>query len=153
MRLSCSDWMLRCGLVASALVSSTRATNGMAEDSQSWKVDAGRAGNRQGRLGQQRWLVGLTIGSETSARSRLSHAAGDGSEARTVGSKDWRDALWEHGQARSDCRSVEDCALGARRDYGPDGKTTARFPRAFNGRDMSPKKLRIGYVKSAFDMR
>ena len=51
------------------------------------------------------------------------------------------------------CRSVEDCALVLDAIHGPDGKDNSAIPAAFNwDATLSPKKLRIGYVKSAFDM-
>ena len=50
------------------------------------------------------------------------------------------------------CRSVEDCAMVLSAIYGPDQKDLAVHDAAFNwdaGFDW--KKLRIGYIKSAFD--
>jgi Asp-tRNA(Asn)/Glu-tRNA(Gln) amidotransferase A subunit family amidase len=51
------------------------------------------------------------------------------------------------------CRSVEDCALVLSAIYGPDGHDLAVQKAAFNwdaGFDW--KKLRVGYLKSAFDV-
>jgi Asp-tRNA(Asn)/Glu-tRNA(Gln) amidotransferase A subunit family amidase len=51
------------------------------------------------------------------------------------------------------CRSVEDCALVLDAIYGPDGKDKSAIPASFHwDATLSPKKLRIGYVKSAFDL-
>ena len=50
------------------------------------------------------------------------------------------------------CRAVEDCAIVMTAIYGPDGHDLAVQPAAFNwdaGFDW--KKLRVGYLKSAFD--
>ena len=51
------------------------------------------------------------------------------------------------------CRSVEDCALVLSAIYGPDGQDLSVQDAAFNwdaGFDW--KKLRVGYLKSAFDV-
>ena len=51
------------------------------------------------------------------------------------------------------CRSAEDCALVLDAIHGPDGKDNMAIPAAFNwDATLSPKSLRIGYVKSAFDL-
>jgi Asp-tRNA(Asn)/Glu-tRNA(Gln) amidotransferase A subunit family amidase len=50
------------------------------------------------------------------------------------------------------CRSVEDCALVLQAIHGPDGKDASVYPAEFRwnpGFDW--RKLRIGYLKSAFD--
>jgi Asp-tRNA(Asn)/Glu-tRNA(Gln) amidotransferase A subunit family amidase len=50
------------------------------------------------------------------------------------------------------CRAVEDCALVLSAIYGPDGHDLAVQPAAFNwDAAYDWKKLRIGYLKSAFD--
>jgi Asp-tRNA(Asn)/Glu-tRNA(Gln) amidotransferase A subunit family amidase len=51
------------------------------------------------------------------------------------------------------CRSVEDCAIVLDAIYGPDGQdnTVIDAPYHWNAK-LSPKHLRIGYVKSAFDL-
>lgn len=50
------------------------------------------------------------------------------------------------------CRAVEDCALVLSAIYGPDGHDLAVQPAAFNwDAAFDWKKLRIGYLKSAFD--
>ncbi|HEY4672025.1 MAG TPA: amidase family protein, partial [Gemmatimonadaceae bacterium] len=50
------------------------------------------------------------------------------------------------------CRSVEDCAMVLDAIYGPDGRdnTVIDAPYRWDAK-LSPKALRIGYVKSAFD--
>ena len=49
-------------------------------------------------------------------------------------------------------RSVEDCALVLSAIYGQDGKDLAVQPAAFNwNAQFDWKKLRVGYIKSAFD--
>jgi Asp-tRNA(Asn)/Glu-tRNA(Gln) amidotransferase A subunit family amidase len=51
------------------------------------------------------------------------------------------------------CRSVEDCALVLDAIYGPDGKDKSAIAAPYSwDASLSPKKLRVGYVKSAFDM-
>lgn len=51
------------------------------------------------------------------------------------------------------CRCAEDCALVLDAIHGPDGKDNMAIPASFNwDATVSPKSLRIGYVKSAFDL-
>ncbi|MFQ5641733.1 MAG: amidase family protein, partial [bacterium] len=50
------------------------------------------------------------------------------------------------------CRSVEDCALVFNAIYGPDGRDTTLVDLPFNwNAELDVKKLRIGFVKSAFE--
>ena len=50
------------------------------------------------------------------------------------------------------CRSVEDCAIVMSAIYGPDGHDLAVQPAAFNwDHAFDWKRLRIGFLKSAFD--
>ena len=51
------------------------------------------------------------------------------------------------------CRSVEDCAIVLDAIYGPDDQDNSVIaaPYHWNAK-LSPRKLRIGYVKSAFDL-
>jgi len=50
------------------------------------------------------------------------------------------------------CRSAEDCALVLDAIYGPDGQDNSVISADFHwDANLSPKTLRIGYVKSAFD--
>ncbi|HMF86940.1 MAG TPA: amidase family protein, partial [Gemmatimonadaceae bacterium] len=50
------------------------------------------------------------------------------------------------------CRSVEDCALVLDAIHGPDGKDNSVIAADFHwNANLSPKSLRIGYVKAAFD--
>src|SRR5712672_322063 len=50
------------------------------------------------------------------------------------------------------CRSVEDCALVLSAIYGPDGQDNSVIPAGYHwNAQLSPRKLRVGYVKSAFD--
>jgi Asp-tRNA(Asn)/Glu-tRNA(Gln) amidotransferase A subunit family amidase len=51
------------------------------------------------------------------------------------------------------CRSVEDCALVLDAIYGPDGKDNSVISADYHwNANLSPKQLRVGYVKSAFDL-
>jgi Asp-tRNA(Asn)/Glu-tRNA(Gln) amidotransferase A subunit family amidase len=51
------------------------------------------------------------------------------------------------------CRSVEDCALVLDAIHGPDGKDRSAIDASFNwDASVKPTRLRIGYVKSAFDL-
>jgi Asp-tRNA(Asn)/Glu-tRNA(Gln) amidotransferase A subunit family amidase len=50
------------------------------------------------------------------------------------------------------CRTVEDCALVLDAIYGPDGQDNSVIAADFHwDAHLSPKKLRIGYLKAAFD--
>jgi Asp-tRNA(Asn)/Glu-tRNA(Gln) amidotransferase A subunit family amidase len=51
------------------------------------------------------------------------------------------------------CRSVEDCALVLDAIYGPDGKDNSVISADYHwNANLSPRQLRVGYVKSAFDL-
>ena len=51
------------------------------------------------------------------------------------------------------CRSVEDCALVLDAIYGPDGKDASAINASFNwDASLKPTRLRVGYVKAAFDL-
>jgi Asp-tRNA(Asn)/Glu-tRNA(Gln) amidotransferase A subunit family amidase len=51
------------------------------------------------------------------------------------------------------CRSVEDCAIVLSAIYGPDGKDLSVQNAAFNwDADFNWKKLRVGYLRSAFEL-
>ena len=51
------------------------------------------------------------------------------------------------------CRSVEDCAIVLDAIYGPDGKDNTVIAADYHwDAQLSPKSLRVGYVKSAFDL-
>jgi Asp-tRNA(Asn)/Glu-tRNA(Gln) amidotransferase A subunit family amidase len=50
------------------------------------------------------------------------------------------------------CRSVEDCAIVLDAIYGPDGQDNSVIAAGYHwNAQLSPRKLRVGYVKSAFD--
>ena len=51
------------------------------------------------------------------------------------------------------CRSVEDCALVLDAIHGPDGRDNSAIAASFNwDASLSPSRLRVGYIKSAFDL-
>jgi len=51
------------------------------------------------------------------------------------------------------CRGVEDCALVLDAIHGPDGRDDSVIPASFNwDANLSPRRLRVGYLKSAFDL-
>jgi Asp-tRNA(Asn)/Glu-tRNA(Gln) amidotransferase A subunit family amidase len=50
------------------------------------------------------------------------------------------------------CRSVEDCAMVLDAIYGPDGQDNSVIDAPYHwNANLSPKTLRVGYIKSAFD--
>src|SRR3989449_11406316 len=59
---------------------------------------------------------------------------------------------WSMDKLGPTCRTVEDCAIVLDAIYGPDGQDKSVIPATYHwNASLSPKKLRIGYVKSAFD--
>jgi Asp-tRNA(Asn)/Glu-tRNA(Gln) amidotransferase A subunit family amidase len=59
---------------------------------------------------------------------------------------------WSMDKIGSITRSVEDCAIVLNAIYGPDGHDLSVQPAAFNpDLTLDIRKLRVGYIKSAFD--
>jgi len=123
-----------------------------------WKVDAGSSGSSAGPASATAaGLLGFAIGSETlGSISSPSTVCGTTGLRPTYGRVPKTGAMalsWSMDKLGPICRSVEDCALVLDAIHGPDGKDNSAIPAAFNwDATLSPKKLRIGYVKSAFDL-
>jgi Asp-tRNA(Asn)/Glu-tRNA(Gln) amidotransferase A subunit family amidase len=122
-----------------------------------WKVDQGSSGSSAGPASATAaGLVGFSIGSETlGSISSPSTRCGTTGLRPTFGRVPRSGAMalsWTMDKLGPICRSVEDCAIVLDAIYGPDGldKTVIDAPYHWNAR-LSPKKLRIGYVKAAFD--
>jgi len=123
-----------------------------------WKVDQGSSGSSAGPASATAaGLVGFSIGSETlGSISSPSTRCGTTGLRPTFGRVPRTGAMalsWTMDKLGPICRSVEDCALVLDAIYGPDGKDNTVIGADYQwNADLSPKSLRIGYVKSAFDL-
>jgi Asp-tRNA(Asn)/Glu-tRNA(Gln) amidotransferase A subunit family amidase len=122
-----------------------------------WKVDQGSSGSSAGPASATAaGLVGFAIGSETlgSISSPCTRCGTTGLRP-TFGRVPRTGAMalsWTMDKLGPICRSVEDCALVLDAIHGPDGQDNSVIPADFHwNANLSPKQLRIGYVKSAFD--
>ena len=123
-----------------------------------WKVDQGSSGSSAGPASATAaGLVGFSIGSETlGSISSPSTRCGTTGLRPTFGRVPRTGAMalsWTMDKLGPICRSVEDCAIVLDAIYGPDGKDNTVIPADYHwNAHLSPKSLRIGYVKSAFDL-
>ena len=123
-----------------------------------WKVAQGSSGSSAGPASATAaGLVGFSIGSETlGSISSPSTRCGTTGLRPTFGRVPRTGAMalsWTMDKLGPICRSVEDCALVLDAIYGPDGKDNTVIGADYQwNADLSPKSLRIGYVKSAFDL-
>ena len=123
-----------------------------------WKVDQGSSGSSAGPASATAaGLVGFSIGSETlGSISSPSTRCGTTGLRPTFGRVPRTGAMalsWTMDKLGPICRSVEDCAIVLDSIYGPDGKDNTVIPADYHwNAHLSPKSLRIGYVKSAFDL-
>jgi Asp-tRNA(Asn)/Glu-tRNA(Gln) amidotransferase A subunit family amidase len=122
-----------------------------------WKVDQGSSGSSAGPASATAaGLVGFSIGSETlGSISSPSTRCGTTGLRPTFGRVPRTGAMalsWTMDKLGPICRSVEDCAIVLDAIYGPDGKdnTVIAAPYHWNAH-LAPRKLRVGYVKAAFD--
>jgi len=122
-----------------------------------WKVDQGSSGSSAGPASATAaGLVGFAIGSETlGSISSPSTRCGTTGLRPTFGRVPRTGAMalsWTMDKLGPICRSVEDCAIVLDAIYGPDGQDNSVIPAGYHwNAELSPKKLRVGYVKSAFD--
>ena len=122
-----------------------------------WKVDQGSSGSSAGPASATAaGLVGFAIGSETlGSISSPSTRCGTTGLRPTFGRVPRTGAMalsWTMDKLGPICRSVEDCAIVLDAIYGPDGQDNSVIPAGYHwNAHLSPKKLRVGYVKSAFD--
>ena len=123
-----------------------------------WKLDQGSSGSSAGPASATAaGLVGFAIGSETlGSISSPSTRCGTTGLRPTFGRVPKSGAMalsWSMDKLGPICRSVEDCALVFDAIHGPDGKDLSAIPASFNwDAALDPSRLRIGYVKSAFDL-
>ncbi len=122
-----------------------------------WKVDQGSSGSSAGPASATAaGLVGFAIGSETlGSISSPSTRCGATGLRPTFGRVPRTGAMalsWTMDKLGPICRSAEDCALVLDAIHGPDGQDNSVIAADFHwDATLSPKQLRIGYVKSAFD--
>lgn len=123
-----------------------------------WNVAQGSSGSSAGPASATAaGLVGFSIGSETlGSISSPSTRCGVTGLRPTFGRVPRTGAMalsWTMDKLGPLCRSVEDCALVLDAIHGPDGRDNSVIPASFNwNARLSPKKLRVGYIKSAFDL-
>jgi Asp-tRNA(Asn)/Glu-tRNA(Gln) amidotransferase A subunit family amidase len=123
-----------------------------------WKVDSGSSGSSAGPASATAGgLVGFSIGSETlGSISSPSTVCGTTGLRPTYGRVPKTGAMalsWTMDKLGPICRSAEDCALVLDAIYGPDGKDKSAVTASYHwDARISPKNLRIGYIKSAFDL-
>jgi Asp-tRNA(Asn)/Glu-tRNA(Gln) amidotransferase A subunit family amidase len=123
-----------------------------------WKVDQGSSGSSAGPASATAaGLVGFSIGSETlGSISSPSTRCGTTGLRPTFGRVPRTGAMalsWTMDKLGPICRGVEDCALVLDAIYGPDGKDNSVIPADYHwNAQLSPASLRVGYVKSAFDL-
>ncbi|MEP6549942.1 MAG: amidase [Gemmatimonadales bacterium] len=122
-----------------------------------WKVDQGSSGSSAGPASATAaGLVGFAIGSETlGSISSPSTRCGTTGLRPTFGRVPRTGAMalsWTMDKLGPICRSAEDCAIVLDAIYGPDDQDNTAIPASYHwNANLSPKTLRVGYVKSAFD--
>lgn len=122
-----------------------------------WNMEEGSSGSSAGPgSATAAGLVGFSIGSETYG-SIVSPSTRNGVTGLrpTFGRVSRYGAMalsWTMDKIGSLCRSAEDCALVFSAIYGPDGKdgTVTDLPFHWDP-NLDVRKLRIGYLKSAFE--
>ena len=123
-----------------------------------WKVDQGSSGSSAGPASATAaGLIGFGIGSETlGSISSPSTRCGVTGLRPTYGRVPKTGAMalsWSMDKLGPICRSVEDCALVLDAIHGPDGKDPMAIAASFNwDASLRPSRLRVGYVKAAFDL-
>src|SRR6266700_6741861 len=122
-----------------------------------WNVRQGSSGSSAGPASATAaGCVAFSIGSETlGSISSPSTRCGCTGLRPTFGFVPRTGAMalsWSMDKLGPICRSAEDCALVLQAIYGPDGKDTSVYPAQFHWNpNLDWRKLRIGYLKTAFD--
>lgn len=121
-----------------------------------WDITEGSGGSSAGpAAATAAGLVGFSIGTETlGSIVNPSTRCGVTGLRPTFGRVSRHGAMalsWSMDKIGPMCRSVEDCALVFTAIYGPDGKdlTVSATPFTWDPA-LNPRKLRVGYVESAF---
>jgi Asp-tRNA(Asn)/Glu-tRNA(Gln) amidotransferase A subunit family amidase len=122
-----------------------------------WNLEDGSSGSSAGSASATAaGLVGFSIGTETlGSIVSPSTRCGVTGLRPTFGRVSRHGAMtvsWSMDKIGPICRTVEDCALVFTAIYGADGKDSSVVDMPFNWNPAQElKKLRVGYVKSAFD--
>src|SRR5881394_262241 len=122
-----------------------------------WNTNQGSSGSSAGPASATAaGCVAFSIGSETlGSISSPSTRCGCTGLRPTFGLVPRTGAMalsWSMDKLGPICRTVEDCALVLDAIQGPDGMDRTTQPAGYHwNAKLSPMKLRIGYVKSAFD--
>jgi Asp-tRNA(Asn)/Glu-tRNA(Gln) amidotransferase A subunit family amidase len=122
-----------------------------------WNPEQGSSGSSAGSASAtSAGCVGFSIGTETlGSISSPSTRCGVTGLRPTFGFVPRTGAMalsWTMDKIGPICRSVEDCAIVLSTIYGQDGHDLSVQPAAFNwDAGFDYKKLRVGYLKSAFD--
>ena len=122
-----------------------------------WNPHQGSSGSSAGSASAvAAGCVGFAIGTETlgsiSAPSTRCGATGLRPSFGRVPRTGAMALSWSMDKIGPIARSVEDCALVLHAISGPDGKDLSVHSGAFNADlTIDPRKLRVGYIKSAFD--
>jgi Asp-tRNA(Asn)/Glu-tRNA(Gln) amidotransferase A subunit family amidase len=123
-----------------------------------WNVTQGSSGSSAGPASATAaGLVAFSIGTETlgsiSSPSTRNGATGLRPTFGRVPRTGAMALSWTMDKIGPICRSVEDCALVLEAIHGPDGfdRTVRDVPFSWDAR-VKPTSLRVGYVKSAFDL-
>jgi Asp-tRNA(Asn)/Glu-tRNA(Gln) amidotransferase A subunit family amidase len=123
-----------------------------------WKLDQGSSGSSAGpAAATAAGMIAFGVGSETlGSISSPSTRVGTTGLRPTFGRVPRTGAMalsWTMDKLGALCRSAEDCALVLDAIYGPDGKDPAAIEAPFHwDPTIDVRKLRIGYVKTAFDL-
>jgi Asp-tRNA(Asn)/Glu-tRNA(Gln) amidotransferase A subunit family amidase len=123
-----------------------------------WNLNQGSSGSSAGPASATAaGLVGFAIGSETlGSISSPSTRCGVTGLRPTFGRVPRTGAMalsWTMDKLGPLCRSAEDCALVLDAIQGPDGRDASVIPASYNwNAKLDIRRLRIGYVKSAFDL-
>ncbi|UCC48461.1 MAG: amidase [Gemmatimonadota bacterium] len=122
-----------------------------------WNYEQGSSGSSAGSAAATAaGLVGFAIGTETwGSIVSPSNRCGATGLRPTFGRVSRHGAMalsWSMDKIGPICRSVEDCALVFDAIYGPDGHDLSVLDVPFDwDAELDIKRLRIGYVKSAFE--
>lgn len=124
-----------------------------------WNLEQGSSGSSAGSAAATAaGLVGFSLGSETLG-SIVSPCTRTGSTGLrpTFGRVSRHGAMalcWSMDKIGPICRSVEDCAAVFHALHGPDGRDETVVERPFDWNpDLDVRKLRVGYVRSAFEKK
>lgn len=155
-RLDAAGAVLIAKLTLGELAQGDRWYGGMTRNP--WKLDQGSSGSSAGPgSATAAGCVGFAVGSETlGSISSPSTRNGVTGLRPTFGRVPRTGAMalsWTMDKLGPMCRSVEDCALVFAALHGPDGADQTVHAAPFNWDGNAPLRgLRVGYVRSAFDL-